>query len=97
MTKPVWRKIDNRSVFMNKGHEKSRFTGGSVRIQLKGCGHSVRRKLSQGLPEKIRCRECEQARDGHGTTRLKHGDGPWINISWDHETQLPVYTPEQTK
>lgn len=87
------RAIANHTRRLNQGARKHWAVGGSLSLVLAECGHEQHRKLSQGLPSggRVRCRECEALRDGHGS-KMKMGDGPWIQYGWDADKGLPTQT-----
>jgi tRNA nucleotidyltransferase/poly(A) polymerase len=88
-TKAVFRTIAHAETHRNKGYEKHRAVGGSVRLTLDGCGHTQSRKISQGIPVRVRCKECESVRDG-SARKTKIGDGDWTTQVWDSERNVPV-------
>ena len=59
--KTIWREVLRSEEHRNPGFEKSWAVGGSIRLFLV-CGHEVSRKLSQGVPRRTRCRDCERVR-----------------------------------
>jgi len=89
--KRIRRSIADIQYRYNKGYEKHWAVGGSITLTLKGCGHVVFRKLSQGVPKTglVFCTECEELRDGR-IYYQQIGEGPMIRWSWDAETGFPV-------
>lgn len=86
-TKQIRRKIIKIERWMNKGWEKSRFTGGSYHFKLE-CGHEHYRKISGGIPKTntVRCDDCMALANGR---RSQRGN---VRETWDAEKQWPVFT-----
>ncbi len=85
----IWRSIVRVRHFMNPGHWKSRHVGGRTRITL-SCGHDAVRKISEGIPaERVRCRTCENLRDG-ALSAYGNPDGTGTLERWDEITKLPA-------
>lgn len=93
--KPIWRKVIDQHTHMNPGASKSRFTGGSRCFHLE-CDHRTYRKLSQGAPSRIRCRDCESLRSG-ATSTVTHLDGTQTTETWNAATQSPQRTTSHAK
>lgn len=93
MAKSITRPIASHSIRMNRGSHKHWAVGGSITLILAECGHDQGRKLSQGLPKtgRVRCRECEQLRDGVKSRTRAYGC-PWVEHGWDEATGLPTRT-----
>ena len=89
MAKPIWRKVLGSTEHLNPGAHKSRYTGGRTHLTLEGCGHELYRKISQGVPAKARCSECERLSTSTGTSTLYHGDGTKTVTTWNAELGLP--------
>lgn len=87
--KAIYRTIADSVTRLNKGYEKHWAVGGSVHLTLDGCGHEQSRKISQGIPSRVRCRKCEDVRNG-SVGKTKIGDGPWTTQVWDAKSGLPV-------
>lgn len=88
--RPIWRKVVSTTTRMNPGAGKSRFVGGSVRLDLE-CGHEWHRKISQGVPDRARCSACESLR--RGATRISYNlDGTQTEETWDAVTNELVRT-----
>lgn len=86
---------------MNKGWQKSRFTGGSLFATLE-CGHTIRRKLSDGVPKRANCRECRDLRNGAESSRRDLQTNRITVESWDADTGMPKrvtrpMTPEEIR
>ena len=62
-------------------------TGGSNSLFLE-CGHVVRRKFSQGVPNSVYCRECEDWSSG----KISFSQTGNIVETWDSTKQMPVFT-----
>lgn len=89
---------------MNPGWQKSRHTGGSYTLLLSPCGHTVNRKISQGLPDKAKCHRCTESANGRTVVETRYDTEKLMATveTWDAETQLPVrversMTPEEIK
>lgn len=86
--KTIWREVLRSEEHRNPGFEKSWAVGGSIRLFLV-CGHEVSRKLSQGVPRRTRCRDCERVRGGSvGMTRDLKTNLLTVE-DWDPERNLP--------
>lgn len=83
----LWRKVLRAQRRMNPGWEKSPHVGGRYKADL-DCGHSIHRKLSAGLPARVRCTHCEGLRSG-STVTLSNPDGSTTRETWDPESLLP--------
>jgi hypothetical protein len=62
-------------------------TGGTNVLFLE-CGHTTSRKFSQGVPENVFCRDCEQWANG---TTISRREGNIVE-TWDAAKQMPVFT-----
>jgi hypothetical protein len=86
MLKPIWRLVAKYESHYNPGYGSHWAVGGSNKILL-SCGHDIYRKLSQKIPKKARCRDCEKLRDG---CKVIWGNPPnQVEEIWDHKTQMP--------
>ena len=89
MSKPIWRKVLGSVDHMNPGAHKSRYVGGRTYLTLDACGHELVRKISQGIPAKVRCPDCEALSTGGRTSTQYHEGGTKTVTTWNAELGLP--------
>lgn len=87
MSPNIRRKIVTVEKHMNPGWQKHWAVGGRYWFILE-CGHTHRRKISDGIPKTmiVRCDDCIHLAKGGGTTRGN------IRQTWDPEKQWPIFT-----
>lgn len=91
---PIWREVERTTEHLNRGHWKNKHVGGRRRLYLP-CGHYELRKISQGVPERVRCIRCEDLRDG-AVSSQDNGDGTMTVERWNKDTSAPSRTIEPT-